>query len=93
MPLPTTPAPHRADENGCRRVRTYCLKCSTPIVLDFGHLSDAEIPAALRRIDTEPGECPGFHVEFGFHTYWQLDAVRDLLLPTHTHATPTLQAA
>ena len=77
----SNPAPHRCDEDGRRRVRTYCLKCRTPIVLDFGELPDSEIAAVLTRIDHEPRECPGFHMEFGYRYYWQIEAVRALILP------------
>jgi hypothetical protein len=53
-------------------VRTTCLKCGTPQLINFGSLPLAEAIKALDAFD-QPGECPrGFHIELsGWSVLWQ----------------------
>jgi hypothetical protein len=82
----------RCDLDGNRRVRVHCLKCGTPVVLDFGQLDKAGALALLRDSNLWIRECPGFHVEFGMDHYWQ---VRDAIEFAYadTAATPQPAAA
>ena len=59
-------------------IQTKCSKCGAVIRLNFGALSKAEALEAAERLDSQPGECPGHHVELGgLARLWQVrEAIR-----------------
>ena len=61
-------------------IRTTCIKCGVGIKLDFGSLSKEEALAVAERMDNEPRECPGQHVELsGVARLWGVpDAIHRL---------------
>lgn len=94
MPTPT-PTPQRferCDLDGNRRVRVRCLKCGTPVVIDFGQLDKPAALQLLQRRELWMRECPGFHSEFSMDHYWQVrDAIEFVYAEPATHTTDTPQ--
>ena len=71
-----------------RTIFTRCTKCQSPIQLRLGPIQDAETARKALNMITGPGMCPplangGFaawaHPELGFHGFWQIEAVFDLI--------------
>lgn len=55
-------------------IKTRCKKCGITVRLDFGTLNKEEAMALAERMDEQPRECLGGHVEFGgWKTLWNLD--------------------
>jgi hypothetical protein len=78
------------------RIRTYCRKCGTPILLDFARRDGTMMPYreaqdALRKLANRgPGECPGFHVELaGWEFFWSLNEALEMQYPDHDDLEPT----
>lgn len=69
----------RCDEQyGKRSVRVRCLKCGTPVVLQFGDKTKEQASAMLGDIGLWMGECPGYHVELSLQGYWRVAEAIDL---------------
>lgn len=53
---------------------TACRKCGTAIKINLGQLSLDEARRKVAAIDSNPMECPGYHVELtGWARLWSLD--------------------
>ncbi len=75
---------------GKRAARVRCRKCQTPVVIAIGELTRPQVIEAFNRLDTQPMECPGFHVELsGWRQLWEFEAVLAALFPPPPPA-PTL---
>jgi len=61
-------------------IRSTCSKCGIAIKLDFGNLTKEEALAVAERLDNEPRECPGQHMELsGLGRLWRAeDAIHRL---------------
>jgi hypothetical protein len=59
---------------GGRAVRITCRQCQERIRIEFGDLTRAQAVAMIDKIDRQPRECPGYHVELsGWRRLWRLD--------------------
>lgn len=68
----------------CMVAAVRCRKCGETIKLDFGNLGYNEALEAVDRMDCQPGECPGFHVELaGWRKLWQMDLALAIVFPEH----------
>lgn len=67
--------------DGGRSVRCQCSKCGEIVRLDFGTLTAEQARQAINNHLGQPGECPGFHVEFDLRPYWGVDAALALAFP------------
>jgi hypothetical protein len=76
------PTAERCDLDGRRRVRIRCVKCKTPVILDFGSMDFSTAINRLEHVAITPQECPGFHTELsGWDFYWRFDEALALAFP------------
>jgi hypothetical protein len=71
------------------RIAVQCRKCHERVNLEFGDMTYSEALEAMRKLDTIPRECPGYHVELGgWWWWWRMDEALAMQYPNEHKPEP-----